>query len=122
MFIHAWVSLIMRHDRLVELYSLMNVSILPYTSEGLHAAIQARQDQVYFQIAELVRQALPFLSKDASIRFCLYEIHYAMALMPISRRFTQSGVRSDIDPGDFGTVYSQFLQTLLSGLKVEASR
>ena len=118
-FIQAWVRVISRHSRLIELYSLMNVDILPYISHDSHSLFQSRQDQMYFQIAKLVKHAIPALSDETAVRFCLYEIHYAMALMPISRRFHQSGVRSDIDPGDFSIVYGQFLETLLEGLKAQ---
>lgn len=115
-FVKTWADLILRHARVVELYVLLNATVLRNVSEEKHRAFQAYLDRVFVETSYPVAQNFPMMSEKTALQFSLFEIYYAMGLMPITNRQKEAGIHSDTDDLDFHERYIAFLSVVLKGL------
>jgi len=118
----AWASLMLRHQRMLALFSITNTVILKDASSEMHRRFRAEMGQTTVELVALVQELFPDFTAEEALMFVDCESSYALTLYPASLEYKNRlhiEIFPDVGRGtrDFVTQYVPFLKILLKGME-----
>ena len=122
-FCRAWAEMLLRHQRMMALFSIANTVILKDASSEVHKRFRLEISQISGELIKLVQELFPAFTKEQATLFVTCESSYAMTLYPASLEYKKRmhiEIFKDVGSGtkDFVSLYIPFLQVLLKGLEI----
>ena len=119
----AWAEMLLRHQRMMALFSIANTVILKDASSEMHKRFRLEISQISGELVKLVQEMFPAFSPEQASLFVTCESSYAMTLYPASLEYKKRmhiEIFKDVGSGtkDFVSLYIPFLQVLLKGLEI----
>lgn len=119
----AWAEMLLRHQRMMALFSIANTVILKDASSEMHKRFRLEISQISVELVKLVRELFPAFTPEQASLFVTCESSYAMTLYPASIEYKKRmhiEIFKDVGSGtkDFVSLYIPFLQVLLKGLEI----
>ena len=118
----AWAELMLRHQRMMALFSIANTVILKDASSEMHRRFRLEMSQTSDELVALVQELFPKFTREQAWLFVECESSYALTLYPASVEYKQR-MHIEIFPDagrgtrDFVSQYVIFLKVLLKGLE-----
>ena len=119
----AWAELMLRHQRMMALFSIANTVILKDASSEMHRRFRLEMSQTSDELVALVQELFPKFTPEQAHLFVECESSYALTLYPASVEYKQR-MHIEIFPDagrgtrDFVSQYVTFLKVLLKGLEL----
>ncbi|HBX74933.1 MAG TPA: hypothetical protein DEG55_02145 [Acidaminococcaceae bacterium] len=118
----AWASLLLRHQRMLSLFSITNTVILRDASSEMHRRFRMEMSQASDELIALAQKMFPQFTPEQAYNFVECESSYALTLYPASLEYKTSqhiDFFPDVGRGtrDFVSLYVPFLKILLKGLE-----
>ena len=118
----AWAELMLRHQRMMALFSIANTVILKDASSEMHRRFRLEMSQTSDELVALVQELFPKFTPEQAYLFVECESSYALTLYPASVEYKNRmhiEVFPDVGRGTRGFVsqYVTFLKVLLKGLE-----
>ena len=118
----AWAELMLRHQRMMALFSIANTVILKDASSEMHRRFRLEMSQTSDELIKLVQELFPKFTPEQAYLFVECESSYALTLYPASVEYKNRmhiEVFPDVGRGTRGFVsqYVTFLKVLLKGLE-----
>ena len=118
----AWAELMLRHQRMMALFSIANTVILKDASSDMHRRFRLEMSQTSDELIKLVQELFPKFTPAQAVLFVECESSYALTLYPASVEYKNRmhiEVFPDMGrgPRDFASQYVTFLKVLLKGLE-----
>ncbi|MBR4909276.1 MAG: TetR family transcriptional regulator [Acidaminococcaceae bacterium] len=118
----AWAELMLRHQRMMALFSIANTVILKDASSEMHRRFRLEMSQTSDELVALVQELFPKFTREQAWLFVECESSYALTLYPASVEYKNRmhiEVFPDVGRGtrDFISQYVTFLKVLLKGLE-----
>ena len=118
----AWAELMLRHQRMMALFSIANTVILKDASSEMHRRFLLEMSQTSDELVALVQELFPKFTREQAWLFVECESSYALTLYPASVEYKNRmhiGIFPDVGRGtrDFISQYVTFLKVLLKGLE-----
>ena len=118
----AWAELMLRHQRMMALFSIANTVILKDASSEMHRRFRLEMSQTSDELVALVQELFPKFTREQAFLFVECESSYALTLYPASVEYKNRmhiEVFPDVGRGTRGFVsqYVTFLKVLLKGLE-----
>ncbi len=119
----AWAEMLLRHQRMMALFSIANTVILKDASSEMHKRFRLEISQISGELVKLVQEMFPAFSPEQASLFVTCESSYAMTLYPASLEYKKRmhiEIFKDVGSGtkDFISLYIPFLEVLLKGLEI----
>ena len=119
----AWAEMLLRHQRMMALFSIANTVILKDASSEMHKRFRSEISQISGELVRLVQELFPAFTPEQAYLFVTCESSYAMTLYPASLEYKKRmhiEIFKDVGSGtkDFVSLYIPFLQVLLKGLEI----
>ena len=119
----AWAEMLLRHQRMMALFSIANTVILKDASSEMHKRFRLEISQISGELVKLVQEMFPAFSPEQASLFVTCESSYAMTLYPASLEYKKRmhiEIFKDVGSGtkDFVSLFIPFLQVLLKGLEI----
>lgn len=116
-----WAKLLLRHQRMMALFSIANTVILKDASSEMHKRFRLEISQISGELVQLVQELFPAFTPKQAVFFVESESSYAMTLYPASIEYKKRmhiEIFKDVGSGtkDFVSLYIPFLEVLLKGL------
>ena len=116
-----WSALMLRHQRMLALFSIVNTVILKDASSEMHRRFRIEMRQASGELTALVRELFPEFTREQASLFVECESSYALTLYPASLEYkNRFHIEFFQDEGwgsrDFISQYVTFLKVLLKGL------
>ena len=117
----AWAEMLLRHQRMMALFSIANTVILKDASSEMHKRFRLEISQITGELVKLVRELFPAFTQEQAELFVACESSYAMTLYPASLEYKERmhiEIFKDVGSGtrDFVSLYIPFLKVCLNGL------
>ena len=118
----AWAELMLRHQRMMALFSIANTVILKDASSEMHRRFRLEMSQTSDELVALVQELFPKFTREQAWLFVECESSYALTLYPASVEY-KNRMHIEIFPDagrgtrDFASQYVTFLKVLLKGLE-----
>ena len=117
-----WARMLLRHQRMMALFSIANTVILKDASSEMHKRFRLEISQISDELVKLVRELFPAFTPEQAALFVECESSYALTLYPASFEYKDRmhiETFKDIGRGtrDFASLYFPFLKVLLKGLE-----
>lgn len=117
----AWAQMLLRHQRMMALFSIANTVILKDASTEMHKRFRMEISQISDELIKLVKGLFPAFTPEQAALFVDCESSYALTLYPASLEYKNRmhiEVFKDVGWGtrDFVSLYIPFLKVLLNGL------
>ena len=118
----AWAELMLRHQRMMALFSIANTVILKDASSEMHRRFRLEMSQTSDELVALVQEMFPKFTREQAFLFVECESSYALTLYPASVEY-KNRMHIEIFPEvgrgtrDFVSQYVTFLKVLLKGLE-----
>ena len=121
----AWAELMLRHQRMLALFSITNTVILKDASSEMHRRFRMEMRQASNGLRALVQELFPEFTPEQASLFVECESSYALTLYPASLEYKKRfNIEIFQDAGwgsqDFVSQYVTFLKVLLEGLDKQA--
>ena len=118
----AWAELMLRHQRMMALFSIANTVILKDASSEMHRRFRLEMSRTSDELVALVQELFPKFTPEQAYLFVECESSYALTLYPASVEYKNRmhiEVFPDVGRGTRGFVsqYVTFLKVLLKGLE-----
>ena len=118
----AWAELMLRHQRMMALFSIANTVILKDASSEMHRRFRLEMSRTSDELVALVQELFPKFTREQAWLFVECESSYALTLYPASVEYKNRmhiEVFPDVGRGTRGFVsqYVTFLKVLLKGLE-----
>ena len=118
----AWASLMLRHQRMLSLFSITNTVILRDASPEMHRRFRMEMSQAADELIALAQKMFPQFTPEQAYNFVECESSYALTLYPASLEYKNSQhieIFPDAGRGtrNFVSLYVPFLKVLLKGLE-----
>lgn len=118
----AWASLLLRHQRMLSLFSITNTVILRDASSEMHRRFRMEMSQASDELIALAQKMFPGFTPEQAYFFVECESSYALTLYPASLEYKTSqhiDIFPDVGRGarHFVSLYVPFLKILLKGLE-----
>lgn len=118
----AWAELMLRHQRMMALFSIANTVILKDASSEMHRRFRLEMSQTSDELVRLVQELFPAFTPEQADLFVECESSYALTLYPASIEYKKRmhiEIFPDVGRGtrDFVSQYVTFLKVLLNGLE-----
>ena len=119
----AWAEMLLRHQRMMALFSIANTVILKDASSEMHKRFRLEISQISGELVKLVQELFPAFTPEQAALFVTCESSYAMTLYPASLEYKNRmhiEIFKDVGSGtkDFVSLFIPFLQVLLKGLEI----
>ena len=119
----AWAELMLRHQRMMALFSIANTVILKDASSEMHRRFRLEMSRTSDELVALVQELFPKFTPEQAYLFVECESSYALTLYPASVEYKNRmhiEVFPDVGRGTRGFVsqYVTFLKVLLKGLEL----
>jgi TetR/AcrR family transcriptional regulator len=123
-FISLWLSILMRHQRLVELLPLLTTSLEKNASREVYRKTKVAMNELIMKVSDIVKRALPALDSDGLGTFIQANQMLIAGSWPASRRSPdQEAVLEELEMPhlkiDFLNFMKKSLNALLKGLGVD---
>lgn len=120
-FCHEWAEVILRHQRLLSIFSITNTIILAGATDAQHKRFRQDMYEEYCRLAKVAQLALPALSDQQAISFIDLENSFALVLYPASSEYKKANnitIFPEIGYGTRGFVpqFINYLKVVLKGL------
>ena len=121
-FCRAWAELMLRHQRMMALFSIANTVILKDASSEMHRRFRLEMSQTSDELVALVQEMFPKFTREQAFLFVECESSYALTLYPASVEY-KNRMHIEIFPEvgrgtrDFVSQYVTFMKVLLKGLE-----
>lgn len=120
-FINHWTELLLRHQRMLAIFSIVNTIILRYATDAAHKKFRCDMFAEYRRLAQIVRQAVPSLTDEEAIRFVDFENSFALILYPASVEYKEANKITILPDAGYGTrnfapQFVNYLRIILKGL------
>lgn len=120
-FCQQWAEMLLRHQRLLSIFSITNTIILAGATDEQHKAFRSDLYTEYCKLADVARIALPALSMDNAIRFINLENSFALVLYPASSEYKEANKITIFPEAGYGTrpfvpQFVNYLKIVLRGL------
>ena len=120
-FCRAWAEMLLRHQRMMALFSIANTVILKDASSEVHKRFRLEISQISGELIKLVQELFPAFTPEQATLFVTCESSYAMTLYPASLEYKKRmhiEIFKDVGSGtkDFVSLYVPFLKVTLNGL------
>lgn len=118
----AWAELMLRHQRMLALFSIANTVILKDASSEMHRRFRLEISRSSDDLVALARELFPAFTPEQAFLFTECETSYALTLYPASVEYKKR-MRIEIFPDtgrgtrNFASLYVPFLKVLLKGLE-----
>ena len=117
----AWAELVLRHQRMMALFGIVNTVILKDASSEMHRRFRLEIGQIFDELVTLVQELFPKFSREQAAIFVDCESSYALTLYPASLEYKERlhiEIFKDVGRGtkNFVSLYIPFLKVLLKGL------
>lgn len=121
-FCQTWAELMLRHQRMLALFSIVNTVILKDASSEMHKRFRLEIGQIFDELVTLVQELFPKFTREQAALFVDCESSYALTLYPASLEYKKRlhiEIFKDVGRGtkDFVSLYVPFLKVLLNGLE-----
>ena len=121
----AWAEMLLRHQRMMALFSIANTVILKDASSDMHKRFRLEISQISGELVKLIQELFPAFTPEQAALFVSCESSYAMTLYPASLEYKKRmhiEIFKDVGSGtkDFVSLYIPFLKVLLQGLEQSA--
>lgn len=121
-FIEKWGELMLRHQRMMTLFSITNTVFLKGASSLLHKAYRTQLHHLFQELYPIIHVALPGLSKEQIWQFIELENSYSMTLYPASIEYKKSQNIEIFQDAGFGTrkflpQFTSYLGIILKGIE-----
>ena len=121
-FCFAWAELMLRHQRMLALFSIVNTVILKDASSEMHRRFRLEISRSSDELVALTRELFPEFTPEQAFLFTECETSYAITLYPASVEYKNRmhiEVFPDVGRGtrSFISQYVTFLKVLLKGLE-----
>ena len=118
----AWAELMLRHQRMMALFSIANTVILKDASSEMHRRFRLEMSRTSDELVALVQELFPKFTREQAWLFVECESSYALTLYPASVEYKNRmhiEIFPDVGRGtrDFISQYVTFLKVLLKGLE-----
>ena len=118
----AWASLLLRHQRMLSLFSITNTVILRDASSEMHRQFRMEMSQAADELIALAQKMFPGFTPEQAYFFVECESSYALTLYPASLEYKTSqhiDIFPDVGRGarHFVSLYVPILKILLKGLE-----
>ena len=118
----SWAAMMLRHQRMMALFSIVNTVILKDASSDMHRRFRSEMHEAYNLLTALVQKLFPAFTPEQAAKFIEYENGYALIVYPASLEYKNSQhieVFKDVGFGtrDFVSQFVPFLKILLNGLE-----
>ena len=119
----AWAEMLLRHQRMMALFSIANTVILKDASSEMHKRFRLEISQISGELVKLIQELFPAFTPEQAYLFVTCESSYAMTLYPASIEYKKRmhiEIFKDVGSGtkDFVSLFIPFLQVLLKGLEI----
>ena len=119
----AWAEMLLRHQRMMALFSIANTVILKDASSDMHKRFRLEISQISGELVKLIQELVPAFTPEQAYLFVTCESSYAMTLYPASLEYKKRmhiEIFKDVGSGtkDFVSLFIPFLQVLLKGLEI----
>ena len=119
----AWAEMLLRHQRMMALFSIANTVILKDASSEMHKRFRLEISQISVELVKLVQELFPAFTPEQASLFVTCESSYAMTLYPASLEYKKRmhiEIFKDVGSGtkDFVSLYIPFLKVILKGLEM----
>lgn len=120
-FCQDWAEMLLRHQRMLSIFSITNTIILAGATNEAHKAFRSNMYIGFCKLAAVAQIALPKLSKADAIRFIDLENSFALVLYPASIEYKQANkiaIFADVGYGTraFVPQFVNYLKVVLRGL------
>lgn len=120
-FCQQWAAMLLRHERLLSIFSITNTIILAGASDEQHKEFRQQMYVDYCRLAAAARVALPQLDAEQAIRFINLENSFALVLYPASCEYKKANnitIFYEIGYGtrEFIPQFVAYLKVVLAGL------
>ena len=118
----AWAELMLRHQRMLALFSIVNTVILKDASSDMHRRFRLEISQISNELGALVQKLFPRFTTEQASLFVDCESCYALTVYPASLEYKKRlhiEIFKDVGRGtkNFVALYIPFLKVLLNGLE-----
>ena len=118
----AWAELLLRHQRMLALFSIVNTVILKDASSEMHRRFRLEISRSSDELVALARELFPAFTHEQAFLFTECESSYALTLYPASVEYKKRmhiEIFPEVGRGtrDFVSQYVTFLKVLLKGLE-----
>ena len=86
-FCHAWAEMLLRHRRMLALFSITNTVILKDASSEMHRRFRLETSRASGELTALVRKLFPEFTEEQAYYFVECESSYALTLYPASLEY-----------------------------------
>jgi len=116
-----WAELMLRHQRMLSLFSITNTVILKDASTEMHRHFRLEMCQALNELVAVIQKLFPDFTPEQAYLFAECESSYALTLYPASLEYkTSQHIETFPDVGRgvhrFVSLYVPFLKVLLKGL------
>ena len=116
-----WAKMLLRHQRMMALFSIANTVILKDASSEMHRRFRIEMRQAFGKLTALIKELFPEFTPEQASLFVECESSYALTLYPASLEYkNRMNIEFFQDEGwgsrDFVSQYVTFLKVLLKGL------
>lgn len=118
---YEWAALLLRHQRMLSLFSITNTIILAGATNEQHKAFRSDIYMEYCKLSKIAQHALPALSDSDAIRFIDLENSFALILYPASIEYKKANKIAIFPDAGYGTrafapQFVNYLKVVLRGL------
>lgn len=115
-FCQKWAAMLLRHERLLSIFSITNTIILAGASDEQHKEFRQQMHVDYCRLAAVARVALPQLDAEQAVRFINLENSFALVLYPASCEYKKANNITIFYETGYGT--REFIPQFVAYLKV----
>ena len=120
-FIDQWAAMLLRHQRMLAIFSIVNTIILRDATDEAHKAFRSEMFVEYRKLARIVNTAIPSLTYEQAIQFVDFENSFALILYPASVEYKQANKITIFPDAGYGTrnfapQFASYLRIILQGL------
>ena len=117
-----WAAMMLRHQRMMALFSIVNTVILKDASSEMHRRFRVEMRQASHELITLAQKLFPKFTPEQAYLFVDCVTGYALTLYPASLEYkNRMHIEVFQDPvwgsRDFVSQYVMFLKVLLNGLE-----
>ena len=120
-FCQQWAEMLLRHQRLLAIFSITNTIILAGATDEQHKSFRQDMYEEYCRLAKVAQLALPALNDQQAISFIDLENSFALVLYPASSEYKLANNITIFSEVGYGTrafipQFVNYLKVVLAGL------
>lgn len=118
-----WAEFMLRHQRMLALFSIVNTVILRDANGKAHEQFRINMNRSFLHLRDILEKIFPEMPREKVMQFVEFQNSYAMTLFPASIEYKELQHIPIYKDAGFGTrhfipQYIPFLKVILEGLAV----